>query len=250
MEIKGRQNHGRGHEEERVDLVETGCNMTVDNTTSTKSKARVRDSGEVFTAKREVDAMLDLVHSETERIESRFLEPACGNGNFLAPILERKLAVVQQRYKKSQIEYERNVLVALGSIYGVDILEDNVKECRDRLYKLFEDAYMSLYKNKASTKVCLSAKVIINRNILWGNALDLKTADPSNPQPIIFSEWSRPFNDSRIKRHDYDYEEIVTKDEPSLLKEHKVSDLGEKVFQVRPLKSYPLTHITKLGELV
>lgn len=215
-----------------------------------KSKNRVRDQGEVFTQEREVNAMLNLVKHETERIESRFLEPACGDGNFLAPILERKLAIVEKRYKKSQIEYERNVLVAIGSIYGVDILKDNVEDCRERLYKMFESAYMGLYKKRAKTAICLSAKAILKRNILWGNALSLKTADPENPQPIIFSEWSRPFNDSRIKRHDYDFEEIVTKDEPSLLKEHKVSDLGKPVFQVRPLKSYPLTHITKIGELV
>lgn len=216
----------------------------------TKSKARVRDAGEVFTAEREVEAMLSLVKQETERIESRFLEPACGNGNFLAPILERKLQIVEKKYRKSQLEYERNVLITIGSIYGVDIMEDNVEECRERLYKIFEAAYMSLYKKKASTAICLSAKAILKRNIVWGNALDLKTADPDNPEPIIFSEWSRPFNDSRIKRHDYDFEEVVTKDEPSLLKAHKVSDLGDKVFQVHPVKSFPLTHITKIGELV
>lgn len=215
-----------------------------------KSKDRVRDQGEVFTADREVTAMLDLVKNETERIDSRFLEPACGNGNFLAPILERKLAVVERKYKRSQLEYERNVLIAIGSIYGVDIMKDNVEECRERLYKMFEYAYMSLYKKKAHTSICLSAKAILKRNIVWGNALDLRTADPDNPEPIVFSEWSRPFNDSRIKRHDYDFEEVVTKDEPSLLKEHKLSDLGDKVFKVHPVKSYPLTHISKIGDLV
>lgn len=214
-----------------------------------KSKNRVRNQGEVFTAEREVMAMLDLVKDETLRIDSRFLEPACGNGNFLAPILERKLTAVEKMYKKSQLEYERNVLMALGSIYGVDIMKDNVKECRERLYKLFETAYMSMYKNKAKTSICMSAKAILKRNILWGDALSLKTADPDNPKPIVFSEWSRPFNDSRIKRHDYDFEEIITKDEESLLKLHKVSDLGERVFQVRPIKSYPLAHITKIGDI-
>lgn len=213
-----------------------------------KSKHRVRDQGEVFTAEREVSAMLNLVKSETERIESRFLEPACGDGNFLAPILERKLAVVEKSYKKSQLEYERNAIIAIGSIYGIDILEDNVEECRERLYKIFEDAYMTIYKKKASTDICLSAKAILRHNIVWGDALSLKTADPKNPQPIVFSEWSRPFNDSRIKRHDYDFEETVTKNEPSLLKEQKVSDTGKAVFQVRPVKTYPLVHMNKLGD--
>ena len=96
-----------------------------------KSKKRVRDNGEVFTNEREVNAMLDLVKDETERIDSRFLEPACGSGNFLIEILRRKLTVVKNRYKKSQTEYERNSLIALSSMYGVDILQDNVEDCSE-----------------------------------------------------------------------------------------------------------------------
>ena len=72
-----------------------------------KSKKRVADHGEVFTAEREVNAMLDLVKQETERIDSRFLEPACGDGNFLTEVLKRKLIVVENRYRKSQLEFER-----------------------------------------------------------------------------------------------------------------------------------------------
>src|SRR5271155_2392031 len=89
------------------------------------SRKRVNDHGEVFTAKREVTAMLDLVKHETTRIDSRFLEPACGKGNFLTEILERKLRVVQSRYGNSQLDYERNAILAVSSIYGIDILEDN-----------------------------------------------------------------------------------------------------------------------------
>lgn len=96
----------------------------------TKSKQRVADHGEVFTAEREVNAMLDLVKQETERIDSRFLEPACGDGNFLAEILRRKLAVVKSRYGKNTDDYERYAVIAITSIYGVDILQDNVEECR------------------------------------------------------------------------------------------------------------------------
>ena len=102
-----------------------------------KSKSRVKHQGEVFTSEREVSAMLDLVRHETERIESRFLEPACGDGNFLAPILENKINIVTKRYKKSQLEYERNIVTAVGSIYGVEYLEDNVEDCRKRLYEIF-----------------------------------------------------------------------------------------------------------------
>jgi type I restriction-modification system DNA methylase subunit len=82
----------------------------------------------VFTSEREVHAMLDLVKQETERIDSRFLEPACGTGNFLVEILRRKLAIVEQRYGKNQIEYERYSIIAISSIYGVDLLQDNIEE--------------------------------------------------------------------------------------------------------------------------
>lgn len=111
-----------------------------------KSKKRVADHGEVFTAEREVNAMLDLVKNETERIDSRFLEPACGNGNFLAEVLRRKLNVVDQRYGKSQIEWERYAVLAVCSIYGVDILEDNASECRGRLFGIFQEKYSTLFK--------------------------------------------------------------------------------------------------------
>src|SRR5690554_2375356 len=113
-----------------------------------KSKKRVADHGEVFTNEREVNAMLDLVKHETERIESRFLEPACGNGNFLAEVLRRKLNVIDQRYSKSQIEWERYAVIAVSSIYGVDILEDNAQECRERLFKIFDEQYTALFKDK------------------------------------------------------------------------------------------------------
>jgi type I restriction-modification system DNA methylase subunit len=99
-----------------------------------KTKKRVADHGEVYTASREVNAMLDLVKQETERIESRFLEPACGNGNFLIEVLTRKLAKIAARYGKSRLEYERYAVSAVASLYGIDILKDNVFECRSRLY--------------------------------------------------------------------------------------------------------------------
>src|SRR5215831_7204521 len=115
------------------------------------SKLRVVDHGEVLTGKREVNAMLDLVKQETERIDSRFLEPACGNGNFLAEILERKLCVVERRYRKSQLEYERNAVVAVSSLYGIDILKDNVVECRQRLLGIFAQTYTRIFKSKTKS---------------------------------------------------------------------------------------------------
>ena len=93
-----------------------------------KSKQRVTDHGEVFTSEREVKAMLGLVEQETKRIDSRFLEPACGTGNFLVEVLRKKLAVVQNRYRRSQLEYERHAVTAVSSIYGIDLLQDNINE--------------------------------------------------------------------------------------------------------------------------
>lgn len=116
-------------------------------TRQVKSKQRVADHGEVFTSEREVNAMLDLVKHETERIDSRFLEPACGNGNFLAEILRRKLAVVRQRYSKNAPDYEKFAVVAITSLYGIDILQDNINECRERLFHIFDgeqSKYMSM----------------------------------------------------------------------------------------------------------
>jgi type I restriction-modification system DNA methylase subunit len=107
----------------------------------TKSRKRITDHGEVFTADREIHAMLDLVRDETERIDSRFLEPACGDGNFLAEILRRKLDIVDSRYKRNQSEWERYSIIALSSIYGVDILEDNTLACRERLLAIYDTRY-------------------------------------------------------------------------------------------------------------
>src|SRR5699024_1896005 len=105
-----------------------------------KSKKRVSDHGEVYTNEHEVNAMLDLVKQETERIDSRFLEPACGTGNFLIEVLRRKLAVVRRKYGRRQVGFERNAVTAVGSLYGIDILEDNVLLCRRRLLEAVEAA--------------------------------------------------------------------------------------------------------------
>ena len=142
-----------------------------------KSKQRVADHGEVFTNEREVNAMLDLVKHETERIDSRFLEPACGNGNFLAEVLRRKLKVVDQRYGNIQMDWERYAVIAVSSIYGVDILEDNAKECRERLYIIFDDFYTALFMDKCKEECRRSIRFLFDRNILWGDALDFTNKD-------------------------------------------------------------------------
>jgi len=165
----------------------------------TKSKSRVADHGEVFTNEREVNAMLDLVKSESERIDSRFLEPACGTGNFLIEILRRKLAVVSSRYKKSQSEWERYAVVAVCSCYGVDILEDNCLECRERLYRYFESEYKRLYKSNVREQILDVIKFVLSKNIVCGDALTMKCNDG---QAIIFSEWSA-VNSYKMKRRDF-----------------------------------------------
>lgn len=202
-------------------------------TKQVKSKERVREKGEVFTNEREVNAMLDLVKQETERIDSRFLEPACGNGNFLIEILRRKLEVVKARYKKSQWEYEKNALIAVMSVYGVDIMPDNVTECIERLLGLFEDYYKKLFKKNAKQEYLDVVRFVLNKNILCGNALTMKTREE---KPIVFAEWSF-VKGSMVQRRDFSYEQLITQNK----KETLFGDFIEK-----PIKTYPLTHYQNL----
>ena len=214
---------------------------TTDN--QVKSKKRVADHGEVFTSEREVNAMLDLVQQETERIDSRFLEPACGTGNFLVEILRRKLAIVKSRYSSSQLEYERYSIIAVCSIYGVDILMDNIEECRGRLLAIYDALYTQLYKTECREDCRSTVKFILSRNILWGDALTLKTPD-TTAKPIIFSEWNA-VNGSMIKRRDYTLANLLENqpvDGPNLF-----SDLGDRAFIPKPVKDFPVTHFLKLS---
>lgn len=200
-----------------------------------KSKTRVREKGEVFTNEREVNAMLDLVKQETERIDSKFLEPACGNGNFLIEIISRKLEVVKSRYKKSQWEYEKNALIAVMSIYGIDIMQDNVVECRKRLFDYFKQEYKSLFKTKVNNNYLDIIDFILSKNILCGDALSMKT---NCNIPIIFVEWAF-VKGSFVQRRDFSYEQLVTQNDKNTL----FGDFIEK-----PIKTYPLTHYLKLKE--
>ncbi len=209
------------------------------------SRQRVTDHGEVYTREREVNSMLDLVQQETERIESRFLEPACGTGNFLKEVLERKLRVVEAKYKKSQLEYERNAIVAVGSIYGIELLEDNVHNCRKVLFDIFDRHYTALFKDKCKDKCRKPVEYILSRNIIWGDALTLKTAG-DNPQPIVFSEWS-PVNSSMLKRRDFTFQDLLEHEGHSELP--LFSDLGENVFIPKPVKEYPLVHFLELADV-
>lgn len=205
-----------------------------------KSKQRVIDYGEVFTNEREVKAMLDLVKEETERIESRFLEPACGNGNFLAEVIRRKLEVVKLRFSKKQLDYEFNAFIACTSIYGVDILADNAQECRQRLFDMVEKEYQELFGKKVKPEFLKSVWYILERNILVGDALDY--TDPRTKKPIIFSEWTFP-KEYHVLRKDFSYKFLVEKS----LQYSLFNDEGDLVHYDRPLdKIYTPVHFLKI----
>jgi len=215
-----------------------------------KSKQRVKDHGEVLTPKHIVDAMLELVKQETKRIDSRFLEPACGTGNFLIEILKRKLRVVEARYAKSQLEYERYAVLAVSSLYGIDILEDNAQECRQRLFEIFDRAYTRLFGAKAKERCREAIRYILKKNIIHGDALSLTTVG-ENPQPIIFVEWSL-VNGSLIKRRDFAFYELLREknrmsDSLFEYKQLLTSDTGETVFIPEPVKDYPPVHFLEVA---
>ena len=222
-----------------------------------RTKKRVSDHGEVLTGQREVNAMLDLVKQETERIDSRFLEPACGDGNFLTAILQRKLAVVEKRYGKSQLEFERNAVLAVSSIYGIDILPDNVRDCRRRLFEIFDANYTRLFRATWKDKCRDAVRFILERNIIWGDALTLNTVG-EKPGHIVFSEWS-PVNGSMLKRRDFTFSELLRHEEamqaplfPGLESEEQLplfSDLGEHVFIPTPVREYAPIHFMEIARV-
>jgi hypothetical protein len=181
------------------------------------------------------------VKQETERIESTFLEPACGNGNFLTEVLRRKLRVIKRRDGKSPLEYERYTVLAVGSIYGIDILEDNVLQCRQRLFEIVERHIASLFPRDEFLR---TIRFVLQRNVIWGDALTHKTVG-DDPKPIVFSHWS-VVNGSMVKRFDYTFHELLshahTRQAPLF------SDLGEEVFLPEPVKEYPLSHYLELAD--
>ncbi len=216
-----------------------------------KSKQRVRDYGEVYTPPEIVNAMLDLVKQETERIDSHFLEPACGTGNFLIEVLRRKLNVVEKTYRRSQLDFERNLVLAVSSIYGIDILEDNVTACRQRLFEIADERYTALFQHKVKDACRRTLRYILSKNIIWGDALELRTVGPETHQ-IIFAEWSFPLHNSLIKRRDFVFAELIPGDltrQPDLFAQNVyVSDRGERVFVPTETRSYPLMHFLKVSE--
>lgn len=204
-----------------------------------KTKKRVADHGEVFTAEREVNAMLDLVKQETERVDSRFLEPACGDGNFLAEILRRKLAVVKERYRKNPADYEKYAVLAVTSIYGVELLPDNTQVCRERLLGIWNREYIAVCKKEANDECREAVHFILKRNILCGDALTLKTADG---EPIIFSEWAL-VTGSMMQRRDFRLDEMLDghTEQMTLFMTDWEYDEEIQAFIPKPIKEFPLT---------
>ncbi len=166
-----------------------------------KSKKRVADHGEVFTPAWMVEAMLDLVKDETERIDSRFLEPACGDGNFLTQILRRKLAAVELKYGESDFERRHYALLGLMCVYGIELLADNIADCRANLLAIFAE-YLALAPSDALYR---AAYYVLLQNLVHGDALTMRTH--SGP-PITFAEWGY-LGKGRFQRRDFRYDSLA-----------------------------------------
>jgi len=202
-----------------------------------RSKQRVADHGEVFTPPWMVEAMLDLVKGETERIDSRFLEPACGSGNFLVQVLQRKLAAVELKFGKSDFERRHFALLALMCIYGIELLPDNIAECRANLLEILAD-YLSLDE---SDELYRAAFYILSQNLVHGDALTMRTHDD---QPISFAEWGY-LGKGKFQRRDFRLDSLTQRsafDEEDGL----FSDLGKHdIFT--PIKTYPPMTVSELA---
>ena len=213
------------------------------------SKQRVADHGEVYTAKREVCAMLDLVKEETERIDSRFLEPACGNGNFLVEILSRKMEAVRRQFVRNRYEYDLASAQAVSSMYGVELLPDNVEACRQRLLTQYLDTYRLHLHVDASPELVRCISFLLRKNILCGDAL---TMLQDNGEPITFCEWTFIGTNGKVKRRDFELSELlknVEYDKPKPGEEGLLfADTGEPTFVHLPKREYPITDYLKLPD--
>lgn len=199
-----------------------------------KSRRRVADHGEVFTPRWLVDDMLDLVKSETERIDSRFLEPACGSGNFLVPVLERKLAAVQVRHGRSEFERCHYALFALMCVYGIELLTDNAEECRENLARTFARSV------SPSESVWLrAAKAVLAVNIVQGDALAMTDTAGEH---IVFAEWGY-LGRGKYQRRDFRFDDLSQRASASVglfeaFEEHEI---------FTPLRTYPPMTVKELA---
>ena len=206
----------------------------IDQESLVKSKKRVADHGEVFTPSWMVEEMLNLVKDESERIDSRFLEPACGDGNFLKVVLQRKLATVNSRYGKSEFERNHYALFGLMCIYGIELLEDNVQECRENMLDIFAK---SLKVNGESVWY-KAAKSVLAANVIHGDALTLKT--PEN-EPIKFPEWGY-LGAGKFQRRDFRYDSLTQ------ISLGGIFDSGEKHEIFAPFKTHPPMTVQEIAQ--
>ena len=202
-----------------------------------KSKKRVADHGEVFTPPWMVEAMLDLVKHETERVDSRFLEPACGSGNFLVRVLQRKLVAVELKFGKSDFERRHYALLAVMCIYGIELLEDNIAECRANMLEILAD-YLNL---RESDDLFRAASYVLLQNLVHGDALKMRTRDD---QPITFAEWGY-LGKGKFQRRDFRLD-TLTQSSAFSAEGSLFAHLGKhEIF--RPTKSYPPVTVSELA---
>lgn len=204
-----------------------------------KSKQRVADHGEVFTPEWLVEAMLDLVKEETERIDSRFLEPACGSGNFLVHVLRRKLAAVELKFGKSDFEKRHYALLGLMCIYGIELLPDNIAECRANMLEILAD-FLSL---SDFDDLYLAASYVVSQNLVHGDAVTMLNYQG---QPITFAEWGY-VGKGKFQRRDFRFDTLTQSaafgEEDTLF-----ADLGKhEIFT--PTETYPLATVRDLAEV-
>ena len=203
-----------------------------------KSKQRIADHGEVFTPAWMVDAMLDLVKGETERIDARFLEPACGSGNFLVRILQRKLTAVELKFGKSEFEKRHYALLALMCAYGVELLPDNIAECRTNMLEVFAE-YLIIDE---TDELYRAAFYVLTQNLVHGDALTMRTA---GGQPITFAEWGY-LGKGKFQRRDFRLD-VLTGSSAFSAEGSLFAHLGKhEIFT--PIKTYPATTVRDLAE--
>ena len=201
-----------------------------------KSRKRVADHGEVFTPSWMVEDMINLVKDESERIDSRFLEPACGSGNFLDSVLRRKLQVVQAKYGKSEFERNHQALFGLMCIYGIELLEDNILECRHRLL----DTFVEVLKLEHGEIWEIAAKAVLAANIIQGDALTITT---SEGKPIEFPEWGYLGN-GKFQRRDFRYDSLTQRSSI----QGTLFELFEDDQLFVPTKTYPRMSVEELAK--
>ena len=202
-----------------------------------KSKQRVADHGEVFTPAWMVEAMLDLVKDETERIDSRFLEPACGSGNFIVQILKRKLAAAELKFGKNKFERRHYALLALMCIYGIELLPDNIAECRANMLDILAE-YLDLDE---SDDLYRSASHVLSVNLVHGDALTMLTQEG---QPITFAEWGY-LGKGKFQRRDFRFD-TLTHSSAFSAEDDLFSQLGKhEIFM--PIKTYPPMTVSELA---